>query len=648
MHNGISDKALLERFAAGRDEDAFRVLVKRYSGLVFHTARRSLGDPSLAEDVSQRVFVSLAKKAGKVARGSAPLPSWLHHATLLEAKTVRRGESRHARRKEALMNAPADPPEAVDAAWRDALPHLDAAIDSLPESDRHVLLLHFVNELSFPEISRRVGRSSAAVQKQSRRALDKLQQILGRKGVALSLGVLTAGLTTEMAKAAPMVLAPALGGAAAQTTTSFLAVKKTTVAAVSATVLLCGVPLARQQAEIAKLEARLAEATPLGELASRSRSAGTMSVAGVSFLQRLARDLKARTSDVPRYVSAVDHIESLSNDELIALARDVVASKLAFEDQETIIGSVFDPLAKRDSEFALNVLLEQIPEPYRSRSSRVESYLCGIVRDWSLKDRDAALAWFEGHLSVIQSIAPRDSDSEGTRERGARIALAFGFLLDDPDQAIEILRPVPTWVLQQLFWEFGQLKHEEILNNPEGPIRIARELLPEDDSAKLVAGLASSSIFIDDKGLPQFDRFDKLLSFQDLLPGERDAILRRAGSCGTLELDDPRATFQERLLCYRAWLESQGCGNPERLMGEVLGGIVGCGNGNRAERVCDGMLGGDPALRSDELVVGFLTVQKKHSRSAAGRKTIERIASSAGDSARVAKLLEEIRSNDRP
>lgn len=81
------------------------------------------------------------------------------------------------------MRAPNDSPHSGDSAWQDALPHLDAAIDTLPEADRHVLLLHFVNEMTFPEIARRVQKSAAAVQKQSRCALENLQRILGKRGV---------------------------------------------------------------------------------------------------------------------------------------------------------------------------------------------------------------------------------------------------------------------------------------------------------------------------------------------------------------------------------------------------------------------------------------------------------------------------------
>lgn len=174
MYASQSDKELLGRFAATGGNEVFRILVDRYSGLVFHTANRMLGNHALAQDVSQRVFVSMAKKAGPIARGDAPLPSWLHRATVLESKTMLRSESRHKRKKEALMNAPVDPHEPADSKWSDAVSQLDDLIELLPASDRDVLMLHFVNDLTFPEIARQLGRTSAAVQKQSRRALGKL------------------------------------------------------------------------------------------------------------------------------------------------------------------------------------------------------------------------------------------------------------------------------------------------------------------------------------------------------------------------------------------------------------------------------------------------------------------------------------------
>lgn len=75
-------------YANSRDERAFSTLAKRYSGLIYQTALRALGDTMLAEDVSQRVLGALAEKAGRLVNETAPLSSWLHRATILEAKAT--------------------------------------------------------------------------------------------------------------------------------------------------------------------------------------------------------------------------------------------------------------------------------------------------------------------------------------------------------------------------------------------------------------------------------------------------------------------------------------------------------------------------------------------------------------------------------
>lgn len=638
MQDSESDRELLERYAATGGNTAFRVLVDRYSGLVFHTAQRTLGDHSLAQDVSQRVFVSLAKKAGQVARSGAPLPSWLHRATLLEAKAMLRSESRHVRRKEALMKAPIDPPESGDSAWHDALPHLDAAIDSLPESDRHVLLMHFVNELTFSEIARRVGRSSAAVQKQSRRALEKLQQVLGRKGIALSIGALTAGLTTEMTKASPVLLAPVLGASIGKTTTSLFAVKKTTIAAVSATVLLCGVPLAYQQTRIQKLEARITDAMPLAELVSRSRTAGSRRHSHVSFLQRLARDLKARESDVPRYVSAVDHVESLSNDELIALALETVASSLSFDDREMIIGQIFEPLATRNPELALDVLLHRIPEPYRSKSYRVEGLIQGILRNYSNKQAQAALAWFERNLGTIRSIPGRDGFPENQRENDIRQSLANGFILTDPSQAIEILRPVQPGMLPLFFQQFSQSRWPDIEKDPRPAIQVARGLLSERIAGEVIADLASPFLSRDQKGFTDFKKFDHLLDSAALTEGELFAFSLKAAK-GLLSID-PRINLEAGILHYRAWLESRDYGRTDAMVGRALAEVAGRKGGPAAYDV---LLRRDDLGIGEEAVGGFLQGLADQHRPKAEMELIERLVNGLEQPERFHNLVERIK-----
>ena len=74
-HAAGDDRALLSCYAQKRDEQAFAALVRRHVDLVYSAAVRRVGDRQLAEDVTQAVFVILAKKAKSIRGG--PLSAWL-------------------------------------------------------------------------------------------------------------------------------------------------------------------------------------------------------------------------------------------------------------------------------------------------------------------------------------------------------------------------------------------------------------------------------------------------------------------------------------------------------------------------------------------------------------------------------------------
>ncbi len=63
----MNDRELLQRYAASRCEAAFTELVKRYVDLVYSAALRQVGgDARLAQDVTQAVFIDLARKAASM------------------------------------------------------------------------------------------------------------------------------------------------------------------------------------------------------------------------------------------------------------------------------------------------------------------------------------------------------------------------------------------------------------------------------------------------------------------------------------------------------------------------------------------------------------------------------------------------------
>jgi RNA polymerase sigma factor (sigma-70 family) len=76
----MSETELLQAFTESRSDAAFAQLVRRYAGLVYSVAKRRLANASLAEDITQLVFIRLAKTPPKV-RSHAELAAWLHRTT---------------------------------------------------------------------------------------------------------------------------------------------------------------------------------------------------------------------------------------------------------------------------------------------------------------------------------------------------------------------------------------------------------------------------------------------------------------------------------------------------------------------------------------------------------------------------------------
>ena len=58
------DNQLLREFSERQSDVAFAALVTRHVNLVYSVARRPTGNPDAAEEITQAVFIILARKAG--------------------------------------------------------------------------------------------------------------------------------------------------------------------------------------------------------------------------------------------------------------------------------------------------------------------------------------------------------------------------------------------------------------------------------------------------------------------------------------------------------------------------------------------------------------------------------------------------------
>src|ERR1700677_147261 len=139
------DHDLLTQYAQSKREAsdaAFAALAERYVNLVYSHPLRSVRKSHAAEEVSQAVFIVLAKEAGKLSR-RVVLSGWLYQTTRLTVANFLRGEFRRQQREqEAFMQSTLQEP-ADDLAWRQIAPLLDDALAKLGERDRNAIVLRF-------------------------------------------------------------------------------------------------------------------------------------------------------------------------------------------------------------------------------------------------------------------------------------------------------------------------------------------------------------------------------------------------------------------------------------------------------------------------------------------------------------------------
>ena len=298
-------------------------------------AIRLVRDPHLAEDVTQGVFVALAKNAAQLTERPV-LSGWLHRtAQNIAAQTVRTIERRRAREQAAAAMTELLSAES-ETRWQNVAPHLDAALGELNEADRDALLLRYFEKKSASEMAGILGISDEAAQKRVSRAVERLRELFSKRNVTIGASALAVLISANGVQSAPVGLVAAISatvvaGTAVTTSTAITLAKtiamttmqKSLFAAAIAVIIGAGFYAVRQAHPSAqKLPLVPATAAPEQPSAGGSDAAKAQPVA-VQNRAGIPRTNPGAQGPIPKVIDASTILEPVSSTNSPAINGDV-------------------------------------------------------------------------------------------------------------------------------------------------------------------------------------------------------------------------------------------------------------------------------------------------------------------------------------
>jgi len=166
---------------ANEDIEAFAELYRRYLCPIYRFVRAQVADEATAEDITAQVFFR-ALRSARTFRGEGSYESWLFR---IAQNSITSWYKDRSRGDIAIERVPeeADPSpspathlileEARDALWR--------TVGQLPSTQREVVAMRYLSDLSVDEIAKLTRRSRGAVRILLHRARGKLRKVLGGK-----------------------------------------------------------------------------------------------------------------------------------------------------------------------------------------------------------------------------------------------------------------------------------------------------------------------------------------------------------------------------------------------------------------------------------------------------------------------------------
>jgi RNA polymerase sigma-70 factor (ECF subfamily) len=179
------DRELANRLVAG-DEAALRLVYREFSPAVFGLALRVLGNSTLAEEVTQDVFVRLWEHPDRFDVERGTMRSFLLAMTHSRAVERVRAEDSMRRRHETAQQQPVESVDEPGAAvvQRETRHAVRTALAALPDEQRIAIELAYYEGLSYRDVAARLDEPEGTVKYRIRMGMQKMRAALRAVEVA--------------------------------------------------------------------------------------------------------------------------------------------------------------------------------------------------------------------------------------------------------------------------------------------------------------------------------------------------------------------------------------------------------------------------------------------------------------------------------